>query len=148
MMEYRHAQQAFLPLAGWIGFVAIAASFIPREAWRLWNGAFVLAITVVMVVFSRLTVTVNNETVVTGFGLGWPRHKEALADVVSATEVRNTWIQGWGIRKISGGWMYNVVGYDAVELDLNSGKKFRIGTDEPGALCAAITLYLPPGVVR
>lgn len=148
MMEYRHAQQAFLPLAGWIVFVAIVVSFVPGEERELWIGAFILAITLVMVVFSRLTVTVNNETIVTGFGLGWPRHTEALADVASATEVRNTWIQGWGIRKISGGWMYNVAGYDAVELDLKSGKKFRIGTDEPAALNAAITLYLPQGHVR
>jgi len=39
---------------------------------------------------------------------------------------------------ISGGWMYNVWGLDAVELNLTSGKVFRIGTDEPAELLAAV----------
>ena len=105
-------------------------------------GVFVAAITLVMLAFSRLTITVTNESLVTSFGVGWPKHTEVVDGIVSAKEVRNTWIQGWGIRKISGGWMYNVSGYDAVELELRSGKKFRAGTDEPAALAAAIAPYL------
>ena len=37
--------------------------------------------------------------------------------------------------------MYDIWGLDAVELDLQSGKKFRIGTDEPDALIAALTSH-------
>lgn len=40
--------------------------------------------------------------------------------------------------------MYNVAGYDAVELELRSGRVFRIGTDEPDALLAAIERVRPP----
>jgi hypothetical protein len=36
--------------------------------------------------------------------------------------------------------MYNVWGLDAVELELQSGKKFRIGTDEPAELLAILSL--------
>ena len=61
-----------------------------------------------------------------------------MADIVDARRVRNSWWHGWGIRKVQRGWMYNIAGYDAVELELRSGKVFRIGTDEPGALLAAI----------
>jgi hypothetical protein len=35
----------------------------------------------------------------------------------------------------------HVWGLDAVELSLKNGKKFRIGTAEPGALLATINLY-------
>lgn len=143
-MEYRHTQQAHLPLTLWIAFIAVLGILIPSEEWVPWIIAIVAAITVVMAIFSRLTVTVTNETIVSSFGFGWPRHTERPDDIVSAHVVRNHWLHGWGIRKISGGWMYNVAGYDAVELDLTSGKKFRIGTDEPAALEATIQLVIPP----
>jgi hypothetical protein len=41
--------------------------------------------------------------------------------------------------------MYNVAGLDAVELVLASGKKFRIGTDQPDELRSAINLRLGIG---
>ena len=143
-MEYRHTQQAFTPLAIWIGFVVVLGIVVPMEEWARWIGVFVLVTTLAMLVFSRLTVTVTNEIVVSSFGFGWPKHTEKVSGVRTAYEVRNSWMHGWGIRKISGGWMYNVSGYDAVELDLASGKKFRIGTDEPTDLAAAIAIVLPP----
>ena len=45
---------------------------------------------------------------------------------------------GFGIRYVFDGWMWNVSGLDAVQLTLPDGKHFRIGTDEPKALEAAI----------
>jgi hypothetical protein len=39
-----------------------------------------------------------------------------------------------------GGVIWNVSGFDAVELELDDGTRFRIGTDEPVALAAAIAL--------
>ena len=144
LMEYRHTQQAILPFAAWLGLLIFLGVVIPREEWTPWIGAFIALITVVMIVFSRLTVRVNNDAITTAFGFGWPKHTERVSDIGAAREVRNKWIHGWGIRKVPNGWMYNVSGYDAVELDLASGKNFRIGTDEPDTLAATITLILPP----
>lgn len=75
------------------------------------------------------------------FGWGWPRRVIDVADITAFRPVRNKWWYGFGIRVISGGWMYNVWGLDAVELDLASGRKFRIGTDETIDLAAALTLH-------
>lgn len=36
------------------------------------------------------------------------------------------------------GWLFNVSGLDAVELELINNRRFRIGTDEPQRLIAAI----------
>ena len=143
-MEYRHTQQAFLPLVLWIAFVSILGFIVGAEEWAPWVAVFVVATTGVMAVFSRLTVTVTNEAIVSAFGFGWPKHTESPSDVISAQAVRNRWIHGWGIRKISGGWMYNVSGYDAVELSLRSGKNFRLGTDEPSTLEATLALVIRP----
>jgi hypothetical protein len=73
------------------------------------------------------------------YGVGLIRKTIRLEDVRSCREVRNPWYVGWGIRLAPSGVIWNVSGFDAVELALASGKRFRIGTDEPAALAAAIT---------
>ena len=67
------------------------------------------------------------------------RKRIALRDVQGWREVRNPWYSGWGIHLAPGGVLWNVSGFDAVQLALADGKRFRIGTDEPAALVAAIT---------
>jgi len=52
--------------------------------------------------------------------------------------VRNKWWYGLGIRLTPHGWLYNVSGLDAIEIVRRSGKTFRVGTDEPKALAAAL----------
>jgi len=37
-------------------------------------------------------------------------------------------------------WIFNVSGFDAVELIMKNGKIYRIGTDEPIKLESAITV--------
>jgi hypothetical protein len=86
-----------------------------------------------------LTVVVDARTVTASFGWGWPRRTIDRAEIESAARVRNSWWHGWGIRKVSRGWMYNNAGRDAIKLSLRSGRVFRIGTDQPAELLAAIT---------
>ena len=66
----------------------------------------------------------------------------ALETVAAARRVRNRWWHGLGIRKMPQGWMFSLRGLDAVELELSSGKVFRIGTDDPGNLLAALSVQL------
>lgn len=72
------------------------------------------------------------------FGSGVIRKRFRVEDIRTARSVRNPWYYGWGIRLTPQGWLFNVSGFDAVELELNSNRKFRIGTDEPHRLRAAI----------
>jgi hypothetical protein len=44
-------------------------------------------------------------------------------------------------------WVWNVSGLDAVELTLRSGRRFRIGTDEPEELAKAIAMNMSLPVV-
>ena len=87
------------------------------------------------------------------FGIGLIRKRIPLADVRSWREVRNPWYAGWGIRLGPGYVLWNVSGRDAVELALANGRCFRIGTDEPAALAAALArakgeapAWPPPGL--
>lgn len=98
----------------------------------------VLLIILALAVFSSLTVTVTDDAVRIRFGLGCFRKRFALSDISDVRVVRNSWLYGWGIRVTPHGWLYNVAGLDAVELEMKSGRHYRIGSDQAGELYAAI----------
>lgn len=95
-------------------------------------------VSVLAIVFGRLTVEVTESAVQASFGWGWPRRSQQWHEVTSVKVVRNRWWYGLGIRWFPGGTLWSVWGLDAVEFDLAQGRKLRIGTDEPEALKAAV----------
>ena len=135
-MEYRHAQvgHAWLPalLLGLVVLLTLAVLGAGLAA--LLTLVWLVPVVAIVGHFSLLTVTANEDGVKAAFGFGWPRRVISYQDVVAARVVRNKWYYGWGIRKVPRGWMYNVWGLDAVELEMDNGKVFRIGTDEPEVL--------------
>jgi hypothetical protein len=100
--------------------------------------ALVVAAPAVFLLLGWLTVSVSDEALDVRFGVGLIGRRIALANISSARIVRNPWYYGWGIRRIPGGWLYNVAGFESVEVTLDSGDALRIGTDEPITLKAAL----------
>lgn len=99
---------------------------------------------VLLALFHSLTVRVSREEVLLYFGVGLIRKRFDCADIQDPQVVRTKWINGWGIHMIrGGGWLYNVSGFGAVEFQHRNGKCYRIGTDEPEALLAAIEAAIP-----
>ena len=88
--------------------------------------------------FHSLTVKVSREQIMLTFGVGLIRKRFTVAEIESAAIVRNHWYYGWGIKLTPHGWLYNVSGLDAVQIQRRNGRKTRIGTDEPVELLAAI----------
>jgi hypothetical protein len=143
-LTYEHRQIAW-PL---IGLTLAFDVWSMYRAWRSKRGfrrarSLFLSATSLgfMVVFGALTVGVSGESVRWRFGIFMkgPGGDVPIFDVVSAQRVRTSWWSGWGMRRIRGGNQYNVAGFEAVELELESGRKVRLGTDEPEALLAAVT---------
>ena len=137
--RYEHTQ------AGWVLIGAVGSAVLLLLATLIFLGPnpvqlivlgimlFVLAIT------SQLTVSVGDDRIRIRYGpVGLIRKEWLLSDIVSAMPVTSPWYYGYGIRVTPHGMLYNVSGRHAVEVLLLSGKKVRIGTDEPGALCRAI----------
>lgn len=87
---------------------------------------------------SSMTIEADQNRLTFWFGFGWPRRSFPLAEIQSWTAVRNPWWYGWGIHMTPHGWLYNVGGLGAVQLELQDGRQLRVGTDEPGRLCEAI----------
>ena len=83
-------------------------------------------------------VTVTSKQIVVTMGLRFIRRVFPLEQVRNAEPVRNPWYYGWGVRLTPDGWMFNISGFRAVRLTLQTGQRFRIGTDEPEALAAAV----------
>lgn len=137
--SYRHTQSGGVQLTIFAVAFVVFAFFGFRAGWPP-ALLFALAILFVLgILFYSLTVEISGGVLECRFGPGLIRKRFALRDVLDARPVRNRWYYGWGIRWIPPrGWMFNISGFDAVELSLASGKYFRIGTDQPEELAAAI----------
>lgn len=138
-MEYKHTQYNLIIL-----FAAIISIFWTSKYFILVDikpiilmALFVLFICL-FILFS-LTVEIKNGFVQCVFGPGLVKQKIKLSDILNVYTVKNPWYSGWGIHGIPGKYVvWNVSGFDAVEIQLSTFKKFRIGTNEPDKLLEAI----------
>lgn len=146
-MSYHHTQTSTFAL--WIFAVLAVVLIVPNAVAG--TGALVVIVPIVafigfvLLAFNQLTVTVEGEHVVAAFRYGWPRRRIDLATVHRVDVVRNSWWYGFGVRITPHGWLYNVWGLDAVQLNFDDGTAFRIGTDEPDALADALRSRIRAG---
>lgn len=144
-MNYKHIQFSYLMLVVTLAvfflfaWVYITASAEPESTDSGPNFAItsIMAFILFMLAsFLTLQVIIDGEYLRIKFGFGIFQKKFSLNDIMSVKTVKNHWYYGWGIRiwlwpKM---WIYNVSGFDAVEIKLKNGKTYRIGTDEPQKL--------------
>ena len=149
MTPYKHTQIGYL--MGLVTFVVLAiflwAQITARMEPPSYDSGTNFAMTALMVLtlfvlasFSTLTVVVDEQFLSICFGWGVFRKKFLVSEMASVARVKNRWYYGWGIRvcfwpKM---WIFNVSGFDAVEIVLKNNTIYRIGTDEPEKLEAAI----------
>jgi hypothetical protein len=144
MSNYKHIQFATLTLIllG-IGIAGVAILFALIPEVRVITGMVLAIMVLVALLFYSLTAEVSADEVVASFGPGVIRRSIRITDIRDARVVRNKWYYGWGVRLVPHGWMFNVSGLDAVELVFESGRIFRIGTNDPEGLLAAIRRNAP-----
>ncbi len=144
-MKYKHIQMSYLMIAvtlvvlvlfTWTYITARAESPSYYSGTNFAVTAIMTLIIFILVSFVLLQVIIDEKYLQIKFGYGIYKKKFLLNDIVSVKTVRNHWYYGWGIRvwfwpKM---WIYNVSGFDAVEIKLKNGKMYRIGTDEPRKL--------------
>jgi|SRR5450631_1857992 hypothetical protein len=136
-MPYRHTQRGTWIVIPCLVFAALDAAI----AW--WTGqwmpvAVLVFLVAVAILFSSLTVEVNETELRWHFGPGLWSYRLPRGEIEQVAAVRNQWWHGFGIRMAQGFRLYNVSGLDAVELRLKSGEVRRIGTDDPQGLAAAL----------
>lgn len=145
MTYYRRTQIGWAMLALLSVSVIGAALWNPRlvveaegaELWALAGTGAVLAAAILL--FCSLTVSVDAAQLTIRFGLTPVRKRIRLADVASFEAVRNPWYFGWGIQRYGPGWLYNVSGFEAVEIVRADGRELRVGTDDTPGLMRALS---------
>jgi hypothetical protein len=145
---YKHRQKGGLVLymTGFFTSLYIAAFCYVIGMANVPGAVFILPVLLLVIavfiwstlLMSSMTVTVDNEFVRVMFGSHAFFKKFALKDITACKPITNNFWNGWGIHMCGSGWLYNIAGFDAVEITMKSGKQNRVGTDEPQQLAEAI----------
>lgn len=126
---YKHTQ------VGWVILLALGLAAVVVGGFAFASpsatGATMAILGLCLILFPSLTIVGDSSGIEARFGPGLIRKRFRWDDVRSVKVTRNSWLMGWGIRWFGSGWMFNVSGFDAVELGLRNGKAFRLGTDDP-----------------
>ena len=131
---------AVLVLFAWVHITALAEPPSYYSGTNFAVSAIMALILFILASFTALTASIDENYLRIKFGYGIFARKFALNQIASVQAVKNHWYYGWGIRlwlwpKM---WIYNVSGFDAVEITMKNGKVYRIGTDVPEELETAI----------
>ncbi|MCK4905528.1 hypothetical protein KAS42_04765 [bacterium] len=130
---YKHVQTGWGVLISiGIGIILSLYSGLISSSWVGFLAAGILLI--FMILFSSLTIIVDDDSIKIKFGVGLIRKSFKLKDIKSCAVVRNKWWYGWGIHWTPKGILFNISGLDAVQLIMKSGGMYRIGTVEPQKL--------------
>jgi len=142
--RYRHTQFSRLLALGFLAMAAVCG-YVVLVSGQWLAAAMMILLLITMAVFSSLTTSVGDGFLEVWFGSGIVRRKLGLTQIESVSVVHNPWYFGWGIHWTPDGWLWNVFGSRAVELHFRDGRRFRIGTDEPENLAAAIRAEISAG---
>ena len=154
MYHYENTQPGTiirLLTGGWVAFFGVLAVLMlalgENEA-AIALGCIIMMLVVihgiVFAFFHSLTVRISQSDIALSFGVGLIQRRYRIEDISSVRTVQNRWYNGWGIRKIRDGWLFNVSGFDAVEIQLKNERKCRIGTNQPKELLAAVESAITP----
>lgn len=137
---YEHRQ------VGWITVIALfliavlicCAAAISAPSERTLSYSLVPIMLVVAALFSTLTVRVTDKRVMWYFGVSGIGRSVALTEITSIRAIKTSIFEGWGIHLTWHGWVWNVAGFNAVQIILRSGTRFAVGTPDPQAVIDAV----------
>ena len=144
MILYEHTQPGYairwgLGLGALVVLVTTLPLMLIQRAFVIVPVLVIAILVAIGLLFHAMTVQVSDAYLTLWFGPGVLKRRWVLEEIVQVKAVRNPWWYGWGIHWVPGrGWIYNVAGWEAIEIERTRGSRVRIGTDEPQALLAAV----------
>lgn len=143
MDNYKHTQIGYVLIIAFSAAILLIVSLMFTTADFNPVAVFVLGgMILCLALFATLTVEVNEQAINLRFGIGVIRKRFMLQDIEAYRAVKNPWYYGWGIHIIPRGWIFNVSGWEAVELQMKNGRKYRIGSDDVTRLANALNARL------
>ena len=145
MTTYKHTQISYLMLLvtlavlvlfAWLQITARAEPPSVDSGPNFAVTAIMILILFVLASFTTLTTSIDENYFRIKFGYGIFTRRFPIKEIASVQAVKNRWYYGWGIRAWFWPymWIYNVSGFDAVEIIMRNGKIYRVGTDAPREL--------------
>lgn len=138
VIHYRKSQVSNVIIAGTGAGIIILGNLMWAYGARGWMWLAIIMLLAVMAFFGVLTVEVGEEEVTAQFGMGFPRRRIPLREIEYVRPMEMPWYFGWGVRWVPRGWMFRGSGTAVVEVGLETGRRFCIGSPEPEALAEAI----------
>jgi len=144
-MRYEHTQTAplYLILAASTAGLLVTAWTVPILPMRIMFSVIGGLMLLLTFSFRQLTVSDQRDHLLVQFGpLPLFRRRVKYAEMESVQRGRTSFLDGWGIHfSLSGGWVWNLWGFDCVDVKFKSGRRLRIGTDDPDGLESFLKLY-------
>lgn len=106
----------------------------------MWLVTFLLSL--VAFLFYSLNIQVTSTAISWAFGPGFWKKSINIDSIKSAKIIKTRWFYGLGIRLIPTGWLYLVSGTTAIELNLKSGSKVSLGTNDAPRLLQVLQSQL------
>jgi hypothetical protein len=138
--RYEHTQIGHVIIWSLLAIILIVSGFAGLSHREIPLVVSIILL-VCLVLFHKLRITIEDETLCASFGPGIIRKRVRLAEIVRCEPIHIHWWYGWGIHLTPYGWLYNVSGFDAVAITLRDGRKFAFGTDDHHGLVDAIRRY-------
>ena len=146
MKQYKHTQIGIrlsplhpviaLVISLPMGYLTIVTGFEPFAVGGLVGGP--IGIVTVLVLSTRLTVSVDDQRIETQFGPIVIHNVFYLKDIETYSVLKNFWYCGWRIRLTPRGGIFDVSSLSAIVLQMKSGKRHRFATDDPDNLAKAL----------
>ena len=144
--DYNHVQVSYIFFIWFILLVPFLLLFFeglsvvnfPNKSQLLISSLVLLVAAIPLFSISSLRIQIFEGILRWRFGLGLLKKERLIANIESASPVRNKWWYGWSVRILPHCILYNAWGLDAVEIVFTDGSRLRLGTDEPETLCRTI----------
>ena len=129
---YKNTQFAWViwAILLWLSsFLAVATQLMGFNVGVL---GFALLLLIVAIAFYGLTIKVDitQQTISWWFGPGVGKKTLRFDDISYVSPTRNSFRHGVGMRISNDGWVYSAAGFNALEIVLKDGLKYRIGTND------------------
>ena len=138
---YEHRQTGYVVVGG----VVVALAILALVAIGASTSASAFALTPIAIflgvlagIFSSMTVRVTRTTLEWWIGIKPLGVRVALDEIESVEPIKTNLFEGWGIHLTWHGWVWNVAGFNALQVKLKRGTRYAVGTPEPDKVIAAI----------
>jgi len=135
---YEHTQIGHVIIWSLLAIILIASGGFAGLSHREIPLVVSIILLVYVVLFYKLRITIEDETLQASFGPDIIRQESAACGDCRMRAHSHSLVVGLGIHHTPYGWLYNVSGFDAVAITLRDGRKFAVGTDDPHGLITAI----------